>query len=820
MSSAMSSRSLLNMLLMATFLLASSGNLLATAQSDDTSARPYYALSSAISNRHSDDLTNGMIWLKDEGHQLTPDTALAALHLHGQQNKRGHHPSFGFERATMWFLLNITNDSEEIDWLLQAGRAHIDSLDLFLIDDQGQQQQSWHHGDQVSWSERPYPHSNLLFPLRLQPQQSYQLMIRVRSIGGIEMPLSLHTPYGFQQYDAGFQKFIGLYLGAILVTLLFNLLLFISIRDSSYLMYVLYLTCLLFYLASRESLTFSWFWPELPWLNNPVQVASAIAGTGFFALFANYFLQLQKNLPRIDKSLNFFGGLMLVFALISPLIEAGLALRIVTILAAILITLVTLVTIIQVRSGYRPARYFLLSSAPLAAMVFLFMLKTYSLIDSSWLLDHALEVGSTLEAWLLSFALAYRFTMLRDENEKIQQKATMELEQRVIERTQELHGALNARSEFLAVMSHEIRTPLHGILGTVDILKDGIHDHKQQRQLHIIEQSGNTLLALINDILDYAAMERGKLSLRNEHFSLPGLTNETVSLYQPNASAKGITLKLNLAPGLGTLCMGDPLRVRQILGNLISNAVKFTDQGSIAVNLQRDQKNGDYVMFEVHDSGIGIAPEYIDKIFELFQQSDHSTTRRYRGTGLGLAICQQLVELTGGEIGVTSALNQGSTFWFRLPLPQASAAEVHKKTMEKSSKAGKSASIRLLIVDDNHVNLLVAEGLARKLGHMVEVAESGAEAIAVLLNDSQLYDLILMDCEMPKMDGFETTVEILRLQNEGKIAPIPVVALTAHAVPDKILACREAGMISHIAKPINSEKLDQELNRILHLNEE
>lgn len=143
----------------------------------------------------------------------------------------------------------------------------------------------------------------------------------------------------------------------------------------------------------------------------------------------------------------------------------------------------------------------------------------------------------------------------------------------------------------------------------------------------------------------------------------------------------------------------------------------------------------------------------------------------------------------------------------------------NSKPQKKNHEAGKLASVRLLIVDDNHVNLLVAEGLARKLGHEVEVAESGAEAIAVLLNDSSPYDLILMDCEMPKMDGFETTVEILRLQNEGKIAPIPIVALTAHAVPDKIQACHDAGMISHIAKPINSEKLSQELNRILHLNE-
>jgi hypothetical protein len=633
------------------------------------------------------------------------------------------------------------------------------------------------------------------------------------------MPMSLHTPYQFQQYDAEIQRFIGVYLGAIIVTLLFNLLLFFSIRDSSYLMYVLYLACLLLYLASREGLTFGWFWPEHPSLNNYVLAASSLAGVGFFALFTNTFLQLHKNLRRTSYGMKVFGAGMLIFALLSPFIETGLVLRIATLTTAIMIALTTTVTIIQIRFGYRPARYFLLSSAPLVVMISLFLLKTYSFIDSSWLLDHAFEVGSTLEAWLLSFALAYRFTMLRDENEKFQRQATIELEQRVAERTQELHDALNARSEFLAVMSHEIRTPLHGILGTVDVLKDGMNSQKQKQQLHIIEQSGNTLLSLINDILDYASIERAKLTLRNEPFSLPGLVNETVSLYQQNADTKGLALKLNLTPELGTLCIGDPLRVRQILGNLISNAIKFTEQGSVTITLQRDPKNNDYVMFEVHDSGIGIAKEHIEKIFELFQQSDNSTTRRYRGTGLGLAICKQLAELAGGEIGVTSKQGQGSTFWFRLPLPHTSPDEIHQQAVEKNNAAGTLASVRLLIVDDNHVNLLVAEGLAKKLGHQVEVAESGAEAIAVLLNDSNPYDLILMDCEMPKMDGFEATAEIIRLQNKGKIAPIPIVALTAHAVPDKIQACRDAGMISHIAKPINSKKLSHELNRILHLGE-
>jgi len=216
----------------------------------------------------------------------------------------------------------------------------------------------------------------------------------------------------------------------------------------------------------------------------------------------------------------------------------------------------------------------------------------------------------------------------------------------------------------------------------------------------------------------------------------------------------------------------------------------------------------------VHDSGIGISEEQQRRLFDHFQQGDSSTSRRYGGTGLGLAICRQLVEIMGGEIGVDSQPKQGSRFWFRLPIPSTERADTFTSEPVADSLPGLSGG-RLLIVDDNHINLMVAEGLCQKLGYETEVAESGLEAIAVLMSAEQPFDLVLMDCEMPDMDGFETSRAVIKLQQEGRLPWVPIIALTAHAIPDKIHACHDAGMIGHLAKPVNLARLQTTLRQIL-----
>ena len=753
---------------------------------------------------------DGLRWLDDPDGLLTPDEALVALQQGAGTLLDPGFPSLGFRRGPQWFLLRVDNQSSHEQWILQAGRPHLDYLDLYLASPDGQPLIHYQAGDRVPFSQRAIPHPELIFPLVLPAGQS-QILLRAEGGNAIEMPLTLMTPMTFQQQDSQRQILHGIYYGSMLIMCLFNLLIFLSMRDPSFLLYVAYLGTLALNLFTRDGLAYQWLWPDSPWWNHHSLPVLNLLSVAFSILFACHFLQLSRYRPRLNRALRWIALLVACLAPLS-LLNFHFWIQASTALALPWVLIIIFIAAIQAAQGHKAAYYFVLAFLVLSLAVTLYVLKVFQLLPGNWLLEHAIQFGAALEALLLSFALAHRMTTLKEENERIQREANEVLEQRVYERTQELNEALSARSEFLAVMSHEIRTPLNGIIGTLDLLRDSGLSSKQMEHMHVIEQSGNSLLQLINDVLDYARIEAGKMPLENMSFELTRLVEDCVALFQQRASLAGNSLHHAISAGLGGQVRGDPMRLRQVLVNLISNAVKFTENGNISVRVHREPGNSDYVRFEIEDDGIGIPEEKLPQLFEHFHQLDTSTSRRYGGTGLGLAICRQLVEMMGGQIGARSIDGQGSCFWFRMPLPRATEPAL---PAEPAPAQEPLPLVRLLIVDDNSINLMVAEGLCRKLGHQVEVASGGMEAIRLLLQDPRSFDLVLMDCEMPGMDGFATARQIIALQQSGQLSQFPIVALTAHAVPDKIRACHEAGMITHIAKPITALKLDHGLRAVL-----
>ncbi|HEY9035507.1 MAG TPA: response regulator [Pseudomonadales bacterium] len=855
-------------------------------------------------------------------------------------------PDFSYE--SQWFVFSVLNESAERTRHLYAELAapDIQGLEWFVYA-QGELQAYYELGSNKPFSARPVPYSRLLMPIEVPAAEMATVVMRVKGHSRLLVERTL-----LWDQQARLDKMMPelavswFFIGVLAVMVLYHFFIALITRELTYWYYIAWLSVALLMLFSHQGLGFWFLWPEWPWWEQRATLTLSLVMLGFFGLFSAQFLNLNMRQPLVNRIVLWNAICLLLLAALYVVFLESVLFWVVRLGVSLILSLVVIVWLASFRqwlAGYKEGLHFFIAWLPFMAYA------SYEVARRVWNqtwydpVSPLMQWAFALTITLLAIALADRMRELRDRS----QKARVEN---------------RAKSEFLAKMSHEIRTPLNGMLGMASLLRETRMDKTQRHYSDVIFSSGTALLTVINDILDYSKIEAGKMTLESIDFNLERLALDTTAIFKVQADEKGLDLIFDMDPACPRWVTGDPNRLRQILINMLGNAIKFTEKGEVMIRLLPDVSAPDLVRLEVCDTGIGIEKEKSAHLFDFFTQVDSSTSRRYGGTGLGLAICKELTALMGGSVGVDSRLHEGSTFWAVMRLPAAKAqtepslppdvvlkgkrllvvddcesftalvqryarewgvqvvvahsgvkaeqeamdalannrpfdlmsidlhmpgmdglelarrlsqnerlaktpkllltstidlpsradlranglslvvekpvspwmlweayarllgSSVHDPkhmALEASTVKASAAKSHILVAEDNDVNQMVIRGMLERLGHEVTVVKNGAlvvEAYMTCMKPGAHWrpvGMILMDCEMPELDGYEATERIRQWELKQDLPPIPIVALTAHVLPEYLQRCLESGMNDYLLKPVNVESLQAKMNTYL-----
>lgn len=713
--------------------------------------------------------------------------------------------NYGYTPHTYWLKLPIKfNTRFKEDWYLRLSDPLMDSADLYLVDPQGNYsiQRS---GEDIPHNEREISGRSPVFLFSGLPGEERTMYLRLQSEDPIQVSLNLYAETAFTEKTFAEVLALGAYYGTIIVMLLYNFFIYLTTRERAYLMYCIYLAVLIPAQMGFDGLSYQFLWPDSPWWANRSVVffsgAVALAGTWF----ARVFLNTREHIPGWDKLMLAHAVAAAVVMPISVFTSYGFAATCGVSIAVSFASLMLSTALIGFVRNIPNARFFLFAWLTFTLGLLIRALVATGQTEATLVTMYAAQFGTALETVLLSFALADRIKRIEQEKQLAQQQAAEALERS----NQELQRTNEIKDEFLATISHELRTPMNGIQGMLDLLHSTEIDKKQLEYLGYAQLSTREMLKHIESILSFSEAQSKRIKIKNVPFQLSQLINELCSEYEQKCKQKYIEFRIHKADNLPNALEGDLQQVRQVLNNLLDNAVKFTDAGFVELSItcqSTDAKSNDVsVCFNITDSGCGVPRHVQEALFHPFMQADSSFSRRHGGLGIGLALSKALADVLGGNINFQENAPKGSIFSFRVPLRLGDERDTNafSSTKQSNPEAPREKVPRILIVEDNPVNQKVLNAILRKKNYQTQTANNGEEALKCL--DKGPVDLILMDCQMPVMDGFEASRKIR--ERKTKYGYPPIIAVTANAMSEDRDRCIDAGMNDYLTKPVDRYKL-------------